>query len=88
MAEILTSIHGRLIGLDKDGYLTGKGAIDLPAAGPARLQTYTVATVPAAADWTGSLIYVSNGAGGSPAVAFSDGTNWLRVEDRLPIAAA
>jgi hypothetical protein len=41
-----------------------------------RLDTYTVATVPSAAAFTGGLIYVSNGNGGLPTLAFSDGTNW------------
>jgi hypothetical protein len=36
--------------------------------------------VPSAASYTGSLIYVSNGAAGFPVVAFSNGTNWLRVD--------
>jgi len=44
-------------------------------------QSYTVATLPAAASYTGSMIYVSNETGGAT-VAFSDGTNWRRVQDR------
>lgn len=40
------------------------------------LPTYTVATVPTAANFPFTLIYVSNGSTGSPCVAFSDGTNW------------
>ena len=45
-----------------------------------KLPQYTVATVPLAAGNTGNLIYVSNGAAGSPAIAFSNGTNWLRAD--------
>jgi hypothetical protein len=56
--------------------------------GPANLAVFTVATVPAAASFTGGLIYVSNGAAGSPVVAFSNGTNWLRVDTLAAIAAA
>lgn len=44
-------------------------------------QSYTVATLPAAASFTGCMIYVSDETGGAT-VAFSDGTNWRRVQDR------
>lgn len=40
---------------------------------------YTVAGAPAAAANKGRIIYVSNGAAGSPCLAYSNGTNWLRV---------
>ncbi len=46
---------------------------------------YTVATVPAAAKYTGSMIYVSNESGGA-VIAFSDGVNWRRVTDRAIIS--
>lgn len=49
---------------------------------------YTVATVPAATEFASSIIYVSNGAAGSPILAFSDGTNWLRSDTGGAIAAA
>ncbi|GHC02178.1 hypothetical protein [Cerasicoccus arenae] len=49
---------------------------------------YTVAGVPTAADYTGVMIYVSNGAAGSPVMAFSNGTNWLRCDTRAAIAAS
>lgn len=53
---------------------------------PVGLPTYTVANAPAAADYTGHMIYVSNGAAGSPVVAFSNGTNWLRVDTLAAIS--
>lgn len=53
-----------------------------------KLRTYTVATVPAAASNPRCLIYVSNGAAGAPVIAFSDGTNWKRVDSLANIAAA
>lgn len=43
------------------------------------IPTYAVATVPSAADHAHGIIYVSNGAAGSPCLAYSNGTNWLRV---------
>lgn len=49
---------------------------------------YTVATVPAASSFTGFTIYVSNGAAGSPILAFSNGTNWLRVDTAAAISAS
>jgi len=53
--------------------------------GPVVLQSYTVAGVPAAASYTGGMIYVSNETGGA-IPAFSDGTNWRRVTDRAIIS--
>jgi hypothetical protein len=40
---------------------------------------YTVTTVPSAAAHKGRIIYVSNGAAGSPCLAYSNGTSWLRL---------
>ena len=50
------------------------------------LATYTVASVPAASESTGGMIFVSDENGG-PVPAFSDGTNWRRVTDRTIIVA-
>jgi hypothetical protein len=47
--------------------------------GTLRLQSYTVSTLPTAT--AAGLIYVSNETGGAT-VAFADGTNWRRVQDR------
>ena len=48
---------------------------------------YTVATAPdAALAGVGSIIYVSDGAGGDPIIAFSDGTDFLRCDTRGAIA--
>ena len=56
-------------------------------SGPVSLGTYTVATKPTANVVTGSITYFSNGANGSPVVAFYNGTNWLRV-DTLGVISA
>lgn len=53
--------------------------------GPVALSSYTVATVPSAAAHEGGMIYVSNESGGKT-VAFSDGVNWRRVQDRAVIS--
>ena len=56
--------------------------------GMAVVPTYAVAGVPSAAtSGAGALIYVSDGAAGSPILAFSDGTNWLRSDTGAAIAA-
>lgn len=55
------------------------GAIQVP--------TYTVAGAPSAASLAGTVIYVSNGAAGAPVLAFSNGTNWLRVDTLATISA-
>ena len=52
------------------------------------LPGFTVATVPSASANPRVAIYVSNGAAGSPVLAFSDGTNWLRCDTLAAIAAA
>ena len=46
--------------------------------------TFTVATVPSAAV-AGKMIYVSDESGGA-VMAFSDGTNWRRVTDRVVVS--
>ncbi len=50
--------------------------------------TYTVASIPAAADNEGVTAYVSNGAAGNPILAFSNGTDWLRSDTGAAIAAS
>jgi len=42
-------------------------------------RTFTVANAPSAVGRSGALIYVSNGASGSPCLAVSDGTVWKQV---------
>ena len=49
------------------------------------LDSYTVATVPDATEFTGGMIFISDETGGA-VPAFSDGTNWLRVTDRAVIS--
>lgn len=57
--------------------------------GSIQVPTYTVASAPSAsAAGAGTLIYVSNGAAGSPILAFSDGTDWKRSDTGATIAAA
>ncbi len=48
------------------------------------LASYTVATLPSASV-AGGMVYVSNASGGAT-VAFSDGTNWRRVQDRAIVS--
>jgi hypothetical protein len=53
-------------------------------AGLPRAPTYTVVTVPSAAN-AGAMIYVSDETGGA-VLAFADGTNWRRVTDRSVVS--
>ena len=71
------------IPLDKksDSYLRVTGRT--PAAFV--LSTYTVATLPSASMWVRGLIYVSDEVGGAT-VAFSNGINWLRCQDRAIVS--
>jgi hypothetical protein len=57
--------------------------------GAAKLPTYTVATAPSAVTaGAGTVIYTTNGAAGSPILAFSNGTDWKRSDTGATIAAA
>jgi hypothetical protein len=65
------------------------GAISGDVTGAIKLPTFTVATAPSAATaGAGTVIYVSNGAAGSPVLAFSNGTNFLRVDTLATISAS
>jgi hypothetical protein len=52
---------------------------------PFLLATYTATTLPSASGNEGAIIYVSNEAGGKT-LAFSDGADWRRVQDRQIIS--
>lgn len=61
--------------------------------GPFLIQGYATANVPDATVWGSittdnlfsSIIFVIDGAAGLPILAFSDGTNWLRVDNGAAI---
>ena len=76
----LGDITGNVLG-DVEGDVTGN------VNGTIRLTGYGVSSVPSAANNARRVIYVSNGAAGNPVLAFSDGTNWLRVDTLAPISA-
>lgn len=63
------------------------GSVTGNVTGSVVLPTYTVAGLPAASTNARRLVYVSNGAAGSPVVAFSDGTNWLRCDTLAAVSA-
>lgn len=64
------------------------GALTGDVTGAIKVPTYTVAGAPSASTaGAGTIIYVSNGAAGSPILAFSDGTNWKRSDTGATIAA-
>jgi len=44
-----------------------------------RLGSFAVAGLPTASNYTGHIVYVTNGDAGSPCLAVSNGTSWLRV---------
>jgi len=56
-------------------------------SGPVNLGVFTVATAPTTAS-VGSVAYFSNGAAGSPILAFFDGTDWLRCDTGAAISAS
>jgi len=65
------------------------GDVTGDVVGTVKVPTYTVATAPSAATaGAGTLVYVSDGAAGSPILAFSDGTDWKRSDTGATIAAS
>lgn len=61
------------------------------ASQPFRLIAKTVAELAAdypAASWTGGVVYCTNGNAGSPCLAVSNGTNWLRIALGAAVAAS
>jgi hypothetical protein len=49
-------------------------------------QIFTVATLPSVRE--AGVIYVDDGAAGSPVLAYSNGTNWLRSDTRANVASS
>lgn len=62
-------------------FIDGSTPMSRPLVGA----VYLKADLPAAADWPGGWVNVSNEAGGY-VPAFSDGTNWRRVNDRAIVS--
>jgi hypothetical protein len=57
--------------------------------GFATVPTVDVSGAPAASSYTaGTVVYVSDGAAGSPILAFSDGTDWLRSDTGAAISSS
>lgn len=52
---------------------------------PLRLESYAIADLPDAGDWTQGVVYVTDDVDGA-VPAFSDGTNWRRVTDRAVVS--
>ena len=69
--------------IDRNGDLIQTGAVR--AGGPVRPGSFTVATLPAAADHAGALVDVTDEAGGRT-LAMSDGADWRRVHDRAVVS--
>ena len=63
----------------------GGGAARLFTDVPFVAANYTVATLPSATSTTRGVVYVSDEIGG-PTLAFSNGTNWLRLRDNVIVS--
>jgi len=59
---------------------------DTTITGTMTVGTFTVATLPDVVE--GGVIFVSDGAAGSPILSFSDGTDWLRSDTGAAVAAS
>ena len=72
--------------ITRDGRPTQQFFLFLDALTRALNETnFTVATVPDATTNEGRIIYVSDETGGAT-IAFSDGTDWRRAQDRAVIS--
>lgn len=80
-AHLFRELLSHALRLNSSLTLDGEDRMEAPLP----LLSSTVAGVPTASLWEGSVIYISNETGGKT-VAFSDGTNWRRVQDRAVIA--
>lgn len=49
------------------------------STGPFTLADYSVAELPSALSNPAAIVYCTNGDGGSPCLAVSNGTDWLRI---------
>lgn len=78
----------RSVGADTNVDLNfeSKGTGEIIVNNPVVLQTYTVAAAPTAT--AGAIAFFSNGAAGSPVLAYADGANWLRCDTRAVIASS
>jgi hypothetical protein len=65
---------------------TGSAAINAALDDAVRADSYTVATLPPAAEHNGKIIYCSNGALNTPCLAYSNGVNWLRIVFGQPVS--
>lgn len=52
---------------------------------PLSLSSVAVADLPTASEWEGAIVYVSDETGGAT-LAFSDGSDWRRVQDRAVVS--
>ncbi len=48
--------------------------------------SFSVVTLPAASQNIRRLVWVTDGADGSPCLAVSDGTDWLRIDPGSPVS--
>lgn len=99
IAQLEAAMNGALPATYAIAAVTGlQAALDAKAADAATtaalalkatkiIPTYTVATVPVAADNAGVLIRVSDGDDGDPCLALSSGAAWLRIVPGAAVAA-
>lgn len=92
ITDIVSRAHNDLDSFDGGSagqryHLTSTQHQKVTAQLPFELESYTVAGAPAASSYANHIIYVSNGDAGSPCLAVSNGTNWLRVSLGATISA-
>jgi len=76
---------GALIGTIVAEFVQHAQVINQLVVGPLPHNEYLVANLPAAADHAGGTVAVTDETGGYT-MAFSDGTDWRRVQDRAVVS--
>ena len=83
LAMLDDALHRRLLAMRVNDAMMKDGTE--PMQEVLVLKSYAVADLPDATLWEGGTIYVPDETGGAT-LAFSDGTNWRRAQDRAIVS--
>ncbi len=79
----VNKIYGFMMGVPQGSFLQLDSQERMVA--PFKAPTYTVATLPTASSNSSTVIFVTDESGGAT-IAFSDGVNWRRAQDRVIVS--
>lgn len=87
IADYLRNLYNSLVNVLQDYSTTINALVDIQTVpqAPVILKSYVKTALPSAATYIYGIIIVTNDVGGLT-IAYSDGANWRRVQDRNVIA--